>query len=196
MSPRARHPHPPDVRAHLLEAALRAFAEHGYERATIKVIAAEARVAPGLLYHYFENKEALLQALFEKSGTLVREAFLTAALTPEPKARLAALLRVSAQLVRENQDFWRISYRVRFQEAVLGGLGPGIAAQSALFHAAFVHLLGELGRPDPEIEAWVLFATLDGVFQHFVLNPDAYPLDAIIESLIRQFGGSPATERP
>lgn len=153
-------------------------------------------MAPGLVYHYFVDKEGLLRALFEKSGALVHEAFLTAAVVPDPRARLAALLRVSARLVRENQDFWRISYRVRFQPAILGELGPAIAAQSTLFHAAFVQLLTELGRPTPDIEAWTLFATLDGVFQHYILAPDAYPLDGVIEALIRTYGGPPAEESP
>jgi AcrR family transcriptional regulator len=193
---RRRHAPVPDIRQHLLDAALRAFAEHGYEGATLKVIGREAGVAPGLVYHYFGGKEDLLRALFEKSGALVHEAFLTAAVVPEPRARLAALLRVSARLVRENQDFWRISYRVRFQPAILGELGPAIAAQSTLFHAAWMQLLTDLGHPDPAIAAWTIFGTLDGVFQHYILAPDQYPLDAVIESLIRDYGGPPAEEVP
>ncbi len=196
MSPRAAHPHPPDVRQHLLDAALRAFAAHGYEGATIKLIAAEAKVAPGLLYHYFANKEALLTALFERSGALVAEAFITVAGIADPRERLAELLRVSARIVRENEDFWRISYGVRFQGAVLAGLGAGIAAQSAAFHATFVLLLTELGRPDPVTEAWLLFASLDGLFQHYILAPDTYPLDAVVELLITRAGGGAAAETP
>lgn len=189
MSPRARRPHPPDVRAHLLDAALRTFAAHGYEGASVRQIADEAGVAPGLLYHYFASKEALLQALFERSGGLVAGAFLEVAAVADPAERLGALLRVSAEIVREHQDFWRISYGVRFQHAVVAGLGVGIAAQSALFLGLFTQLLGEIGRPDPAVEAHVLFATLDGVFQHFVLDPAGYPLDAVVAWVVHQHGG-------
>lgn len=194
MAPRRRSPD--EVRTHLLDAALRAFAAHGYEGASIRDIATEAGVAPGLLYHYFPGKEAVLQALFERSGALVMQAFAEAAAVPDPRARLGALIRVSARLVREHEDFWRVSYGVRFQHAVVAGLAEGIAMQSMLYHTLFTALLGEIGRPDPETEARLLFATMDGVFQHYVLAPATYPLDAVVEALVHQHGGTAAPDVP
>lgn len=40
-------------------AARRLFAEHGYDRTTIRAIAAEAKTDPGLVMRYFESKEKL-----------------------------------------------------------------------------------------------------------------------------------------
>src|SRR5947208_5050410 len=54
-----------DRREQILEAALGVFAEKGFARATNKDIAREAGITPGLIYHYFESKEALLQAIVE-----------------------------------------------------------------------------------------------------------------------------------
>jgi hypothetical protein len=34
------------------------------------------------------------------------------------------------------------------------------------------------------------------MFQHYVLAPDSYPLDSAVESLIRTYGGAPASEPP
>jgi AcrR family transcriptional regulator len=185
MSP--RHPHPEDVRTHLLDAALRAFAHHGYEGASVRDIAAEAGVVSGLLYH-------LLQALFERSAGLMLEAFARAAVVPEPRARLGALIRVSAELVHQHEDFWRVSYGVRFQHAVVAGLAEGVAAQAVLYHGLFRARLTEIGRPDPDIEARLRFGALDGIFRHYVLDPAHYPLDAVVERLIQQHGGLPAEE--
>jgi TetR/AcrR family transcriptional regulator, regulator of cefoperazone and chloramphenicol sensitivity len=50
------------ARARIREAALRHFAEEGYERATIRGIARTAGVSPGLLRHHFGSKEELRQA--------------------------------------------------------------------------------------------------------------------------------------
>ncbi|MGO9780261.1 MAG: TetR/AcrR family transcriptional regulator [Streptosporangiaceae bacterium] len=50
------------ARARIREAALRHFAEEGYERATIRAIARTAGVSPGLLRHHYGSKEALRQA--------------------------------------------------------------------------------------------------------------------------------------
>ncbi|MEU7862428.1 TetR family transcriptional regulator [Nonomuraea sp. NPDC049141] len=43
----------------IMVAARRLFAEHGYDRTTIRAIAAEAKTDPGLVMRYFESKEKL-----------------------------------------------------------------------------------------------------------------------------------------
>src|SRR4051794_29918438 len=43
----------------ILEAARGLFAEHGYDRTTIRAIATEAKTDPGLVMRYFESKEKL-----------------------------------------------------------------------------------------------------------------------------------------
>jgi AcrR family transcriptional regulator len=48
-----------DTEARILAAARQAFAEAGYDRATIRAIAAAAGVNPGLVMHYFGSKEEL-----------------------------------------------------------------------------------------------------------------------------------------
>ncbi len=47
------------TRARILEAARRAFGEHGYDRATVRAVAAAAEVNPGLVMHYFGSKQEL-----------------------------------------------------------------------------------------------------------------------------------------
>jgi AcrR family transcriptional regulator len=52
----------PDTRAEILTAAKSVFAEAGYDRATIRGIAAEAGVDPSLVHHYFGSKDRLFAA--------------------------------------------------------------------------------------------------------------------------------------
>lgn len=47
----------------ILQTALRLFSQYGYRRTTVDEIAAEAQVAKGTLYAYFDGKEALFRAL-------------------------------------------------------------------------------------------------------------------------------------
>ncbi|MCK4472718.1 MAG: helix-turn-helix transcriptional regulator, partial [Anaerolineae bacterium] len=47
----------------ILEAAAAVFAERGYQRATMKEVAAHAGIAPGTIYLYFKNKRDLLLAI-------------------------------------------------------------------------------------------------------------------------------------
>lgn len=53
-------------REHILEAAIRVFALHGYHGARVSDIAAEAGIAYGLVYHYFKNKEEILRTIFDE----------------------------------------------------------------------------------------------------------------------------------
>ncbi|GAC1611813.1 MAG: TetR/AcrR family transcriptional regulator [Mycobacteriales bacterium] len=52
-------------RAAILAGARRAFARHGYEGATVKVLEAETGVSRGAIFHHFRDKEALFLALAE-----------------------------------------------------------------------------------------------------------------------------------
>ncbi|MFZ5814199.1 MAG: TetR/AcrR family transcriptional regulator [Bacillota bacterium] len=60
MAPRPKNP-PPDRRQEILEAALRIFAEKGYNATTNADIARAAGVTPAALYYYFANKEELFR---------------------------------------------------------------------------------------------------------------------------------------
>ena len=52
-------------RQQLLLAATKVFARKGYHESRIADIAKEAGVAYGLVYHYFKNKEEILNSIFE-----------------------------------------------------------------------------------------------------------------------------------
>ena len=62
---RGRRPGPSRTREAIAEAARRQFAELGYDRTTIRSVAAEARVDPALVLHYFESKQQLFLAAVE-----------------------------------------------------------------------------------------------------------------------------------
>lgn len=53
------------TRAAILKAARERFAADGYERATIRAIAADARIDPAMVMRYFGNKEKLFAAAAE-----------------------------------------------------------------------------------------------------------------------------------
>src|SRR5260221_3715161 len=59
-----------DRREQIIDAAMHVFAQKGFARATNKDIAREAGITPGLIYHYFDSKEALLKAIIEGRSPL------------------------------------------------------------------------------------------------------------------------------
>jgi AcrR family transcriptional regulator len=64
----------PDKRRAILAGALTAFARDGYTRASVDVIAAEARVSTRTIYNHFGDKATVFHTLIEESATRVAEA--------------------------------------------------------------------------------------------------------------------------
>ncbi|WP_280696625.1 TetR family transcriptional regulator [Kitasatospora sp. GP82] len=54
------------TRALILETAMRLFQERGYDKTTMRAIAAEAGVSVGNAYYYFESKEFLIQGFYDR----------------------------------------------------------------------------------------------------------------------------------
>ena len=53
-------------RARILEAARKCFSEQGFHGAGMSAIAKEAGMSQGLIYRYFTNKAAIIQAITEE----------------------------------------------------------------------------------------------------------------------------------
>jgi TetR/AcrR family transcriptional regulator, repressor for uid operon len=55
-----------DRRTQILEAAVVCFAKHGFHQASMHDISAEAGISVGLIYRYFQNKEAVIAAMADR----------------------------------------------------------------------------------------------------------------------------------
>jgi AcrR family transcriptional regulator len=109
-----RRPGKTDTRKMLLETARRLFAETGYDKTSVRDIAAAAGVDPALIRHYFGSKAALFRATmqwpFEPAkaaaniadggltgvGERLTEVFFAAWEQPQSRAPLLATLRGAA----------------------------------------------------------------------------------------------------
>lgn len=79
-----------ETQARILKAALSVFRERGFERATMREIAAEAEVAVGAAYYYFDSKEAIVMTFYERAQREMKpdlEAMLDRSRTLESRLR-------------------------------------------------------------------------------------------------------------
>jgi TetR/AcrR family fatty acid metabolism transcriptional regulator len=63
-----------DKRKLILDAAIRVFARRGFHHCRVSDVADEAGVAYGLVYHYFDSKEEILNQLFTERWQLMLDA--------------------------------------------------------------------------------------------------------------------------
>jgi TetR/AcrR family fatty acid metabolism transcriptional regulator len=110
-----------DRRRTLLEAAVRVFARRGYHAARVGDIAEEAGVAHGLLYHYFNSKEEVLETVFRDTWTdllgAVREVERSGEDAREQLRQVAAILLRSW---RRDPDLVRVLVHEVTRSAELG----------------------------------------------------------------------------
>ncbi|MEZ5839404.1 MAG: TetR/AcrR family transcriptional regulator [Hyphomicrobiales bacterium] len=91
-----------DKRRAILDRSAELFARSGFDRTSMSQIADACGVSKGLLYHYYQNKDALLFDIIERHLTELIEA-VEAADTPDdaPDARLRALIFALLEAYRD-----------------------------------------------------------------------------------------------
>lgn len=88
------------------------FSSQGYDATTLKDIGEAADVAPGLIYHYFENKEELLSQVVEYHGFNAElEKILLPAFEKPAKDELIGIAYAFFELICEKDQIMRIFVR-------------------------------------------------------------------------------------
>jgi len=109
-----------EKRALIMDTALLLFANRGYYSTTIDHIAKQAGISKGLLYNYFESKEALLKAIIRRSAA---EAFDYFDINHDgylSEEEFEIFVRRTATLLTEKQSFWRLLFQLLMQTEVRG----------------------------------------------------------------------------
>lgn len=168
-----------------MDSALELFAERGFTNTSVRALAERAGVAQGLLYNYFDGKKDLLRAIFRRGTSQVEETFV-AAESADPSDALEVLIRSAFEAVRRNRQFWKLTYQLRMQPEVLSEVGPEIVERAGRIRTRIEELLERAGARDARVGATLMFAAIDGAAQHFVLDPDHYPVDEVVSEIIRR----------
>jgi AcrR family transcriptional regulator len=95
----------------ILEVAGAAFAEAGYERASMDRIARLAEVSKPMLYAYFGSKEGLYVAYIERTGGELVQRLVGADQTAPEVDRLRAVISEFLSFVSEHRDGWTVLFR-------------------------------------------------------------------------------------
>ena len=94
-----------ETRARILGSALASFRTRGFHQTTMREVAVDAGVAVGAAYYYFDSKDALVMAFYERAQQEM-EPLLSEALSSHDalERRLRALLEVKFDYFRANRS--------------------------------------------------------------------------------------------
>lgn len=79
-------------RRQIIDAAYRCFARKGFHQTTMRDIYREADLSPGAIYHYFDSKDAIIQASFDFDYFRSLDRFEAAKQSAEPLQALTELI--------------------------------------------------------------------------------------------------------
>lgn len=204
--PLARQIQKEQTRALLVDAALRVFAEHGYEEATVEDIAAAAGYSKGAYYFHFASKEDIFLELLEQWTSEQTERLKAFdEVTPAAAAILETLEAFLSYGEREIAwprllvEFWA---QARRHEAIRRGLGQAYAAWRRLLAQAFRRAAhsGLLSpQLDPDDAARLVLATHDGVVVEACIDPEAarkVSMRRVLGALLAYLASPAARELP
>jgi len=121
-----------DARSSIIDAAFRLFLENGYDGTSLNRILDEVPFSKGALYHHFESKEALLDAVIER--------FFAASLVdpehPRPTAPVALAHRLVDDYLDELESISRVAPPLAYY-AFLTAVAPRV---QPLLRAAGEHV--------------------------------------------------------
>lgn len=181
-------------RRRILDAAGRCFVRDGFRGASIAGICAEAGISPGLLYHYFSGKEAIIAAMTEigldYAASRLRQ------MTAEENIVLALVDELDWEKMKE----WRALALLSLEMVTEAGRNPAIADLLQKHNRRLRALLAEhlrlgqqRGQVDPTLDAdlaaSVLLGVIDGSKSMPIKDPAVDMVEAIelLKTLILRF---------
>lgn len=159
----------------ILEAAVRVFASKGYFAARMRDVAAEAGVADGTLYLYFESKEALLTAILEEyARAFVERAKRDCERLTDARAQLRAILERHLISLERNRALATVfQIELRHSRKFLRRVARGPVAQYLELLTQTVTQGIEQGifrrGLDPKVAARAIFGAVDELVTAWVL---------------------------
>jgi len=179
--PKVSPEHLESRRNQILDAATACFARHGVRETTIQKICAEAGLSAGAVYRYFDGKQQILEAVYERSIVENRGMGEELAGAHDPVAALRGLVGGMVDFLADpaRTQEHQLSIRVHAE----GLSDPEVARAYTAVHRDVIEQLTPLVEAlrseghlpsslDVEYFLWVFVTAYQGLRVHKMLDPD------------------------
>lgn len=176
-------------KAKIIASAFKLFSAKGFINTSISDIARDAGISKGLMYNYFESKEALLEQTLLAGFEKIFLVFIPAAGIADPAERLEFFIRTNFKLLRDDPGFWKMFVTLTLQLDKNSNAYAMIWNYwSQLFENA-ISIFTEMGTEDPKGTAYKYGALMDGLAMQYLLLGETQfeQFDQTLESVINEF---------
>ncbi|MBE1553172.1 TetR/AcrR family transcriptional regulator [Sporosarcina limicola] len=172
----------------IAEAMWRVILDKGMEGATVRNIAEEAGLSLGALRHYFQNQNDLLvyamTLVLERANSRI-ESVMKRDIPPKEKviAVLLEIVPVNAETLAEMGVWFAFTAYVKHRKDIPNVPEDGIFEGTQKF-IGYLHATGLLKEGlDLELEIERLYAFIDGIAMHALLDPQRLDSERVIKTI-------------
>jgi AcrR family transcriptional regulator len=158
MARTGRRPGVSGTREAILDAARRAFAEHGYQHATVRGVADLAGVDPALVHHYFKTKQGLFVAAVQLPVNPVEQ--LMAVLADDPGQAGERMVEVFLSIWDHAADRSPLLALVR---SAVGDEHAAALLREFITEEVLGQISHRLGSPDARLRATLVGSQIIGL---------------------------------
>lgn len=174
-------------RALIKDTAMELFAQKGFSGSSMSMIAKQAGISKGLIYNYFTNKEDLIKTIILDGFNILIDVFdenKDGVLTDD---EMIFFLKGTSRILKENLSFWKLYFIVMMQADVIKLIETELMEFLMPLLTTLVNYFDNKGIENPEAHARLLGATLDGISLNYVIDPEHFPIDDVIDLIIDKF---------
>ena len=170
-----------------MENALELFASTGYHQTSISMITKKAGISKGLMYNYFSSKEDLIRQIIQKGMDEIFRYF-----DPDhdgilTKEEIRFFIDQMFVIMLRDSHFWKLYFMVMLQPPVFKLMEDELRKPYDLILDLLKSYFSDAGIADPEAEARILGAILDGIAFQFILDPEHFPTEKIKNKLFQMY---------
>lgn len=186
-----------EKRGQIMMAAIRLFAQKGFEKTTISDIAAEAEIGKGTVYEYFKNKEEMIHQSFHFFLQQTEIDFQNILLEKIPAVeKLKQILMAFGNVINaETESFVTMMFNFWGEAMRFQNTKNIIFTEMKKFYHSYRRIFADIiieGMQDgsirksinPESVAIIIIGMLDGVMVQWLMDRDLINYEEILNTLI------------
>jgi len=172
----------------ILMASVELFTTNGFAGTSVNAIAKRAGVSKGLIYNYFESKDDIVKELVNMALKMADDIMENAAVknSETPKQELKTLIDVFFETIEQQTEMMRWILPLAFQVSKFSFVNEMVTAKIDSTIGVMHDIFDRLGYENPEMEAWLLGAIMDGLGVDVTIMND-YKTDEIHKFIYKKY---------
>ncbi len=169
----------------LYDAAMRLFESQGYFATTVEQITVEAGVSKGLVYNYFESKEALLAGLIAETTEKMESVAGSLSTGESVEESLSGFIDQFLNYLKTEKHFLKLQLTLLMMPELRAIVAEPQKARADALLRLVTNWFRQAGHTEPKNRARMFMALMDGIALHYLSTYERYPLNAMKPQLMK-----------